>query len=121
MQESQCKEVEVLTTQGFDECVELTLAHYTDNNVDLVDAIDKVEEEREFFTSKVLEHPELYAICPELIEFGITNIRHYVRNGIRILYEVSEEKEKIVVTAIAILGTRQSITKQLIDLCVFRH
>lgn len=116
------KVVELVTTEVFDQTLELTLAHLSDNNNnDIVAAIEKVETELDNFEAHVLRNPEIYAVCPELLDLGVSDFRHYTRNGIRILYTVTEEQDRIVVSASAMLGTKQSITNQLIDLCVFRH
>lgn len=94
------------------------VSHLTQYGSDEVAAINKIENLIGEFEGKVSESPYIYAPCPELVELGVPTFRQKVSDGVRLIHEVEEYEDKIVVKVLLLLGQKQSIQNQLITHCL---
>ncbi|MBL4831714.1 MAG: type II toxin-antitoxin system RelE/ParE family toxin [Aliivibrio sp.] len=111
------KAVRVNITQSFENTVEDSILHLSPYSNE-IQVIDKVEALVSFFINKVESNPYLYSRCADLVRFGDVNIREFNRNDFRVLYEVAESNDEIIINVLLLLRQNQSIQKQLIDYCL---
>lgn len=101
-------------TKTFEDTVDSAISHYSQWN----DEIAIIEIVIDGFEASVTQNPLSYALCQELVELGVTQVRHAVKEDFRILYEVSYVNGETIITALLFLSQRQSIQSQLINHCL---
>ncbi|MGR6831060.1 type II toxin-antitoxin system RelE/ParE family toxin [Aliivibrio wodanis] len=113
------QEVQINVTDTFEQTVESSITHLTPwSSEELV--INKVEKLIDDFQEQVTSNPFIYPRCAELAEYGSSNIREFKRNDFRLLYEITQETEDLVVIdMLLLLRQKQSIQNQLIEHCLF--
>ena len=104
-------------TKTFEDTVESAISHYSQWH-DEITIIERVEAVIEAFEASVTQNPLSHALCQELVELGITQVRHAIKEDFRILYEVSYINDESLVTVLLFLNQRQSIQNQLINHCL---
>lgn len=104
-------------TKTFEDTVDSALSHYSQWH-DEFTIIERVEAVIEAFEASVTQNPLSHALCQELVELGITQVRHAIKEDFRILYEVSYINDESLVTVLLFLNQRQSIQNQLINHCL---
>lgn len=104
-------------TKTFEDTVDSAISHYSQWN-DEIAIIDKIEAVIDAFEASVTQNPLSHALCQELVELGVTQVRHAVKEDFRILYEVSYVNDETIVTVLLFLNQRQSIQNQLINHCL---
>ncbi|WP_298771729.1 type II toxin-antitoxin system RelE/ParE family toxin [uncultured Shewanella sp.] len=111
------KKVEIVYTQTFEQTVDNAIIHWSQWSEEST-IIEKIEGLIEYFETKVGKNPYIYSLCSELVPLGNTDIREMKRENTRVLYEVDEQEEQLVITVLLFLGQKQSIQNQLIDHCI---
>ncbi|SDH80426.1 hypothetical protein SAMN04488136_13016 [Vibrio xiamenensis] len=72
------------------------------------------------FRGQVSEQPLSYARIPELIPFGMLNLRHAIFDDIRFIYDVVDNPDgSVTLEILLMLSTKQSIVKQLENYCLY--
>ncbi|ASF13695.1 type II toxin-antitoxin system RelE/ParE family toxin [Shewanella xiamenensis] len=104
-------------TKTFEDTVDSAISHYSQWH-DEITIIERVEAVIEAFEASVTQNPLSHALCQELVELGITQVRHAIKEDFRILYEVSYINDESLVTVLLFLNQRQSIQNQLINHCL---
>ena len=105
-------------TQTFENSTELAIAHFTRWNSE-IDVIDKIEDTINTFENAVSSNPLIYPVSQSIFDIaGISSVREANINGYRLLYEVDEQPDELVVTAFIFLGQRQSVREQLTRHCL---
>ncbi|MCT8858020.1 type II toxin-antitoxin system RelE/ParE family toxin [Shewanella xiamenensis] len=104
-------------TKTFEDTVDSAISHYFQWH-DEITIIERVEAVIEAFEASVTQNPLSHALCQELVELGITQVRHAIKEDFRILYEVSYINDESLVTVLLFLNQRQSIQNQLINHCL---
>lgn len=104
-------------TKTFEDTVDSAISHYSQWH-DEITIIERVEAVIEVFEASVTQNPLSHALCQELVELGITQVRHAIKEDFRILYEVSYINDESLVTVLLFLNQRQSIQNQLINHCL---
>ena len=104
-------------TKTFEDTVDSAISHYSQWH-DEITIIERIEAVIEAFEASVTQNPLSHALCQELVELGITQVRHAIKEDFRILYEVSYINEESLVTVLLFLNQRQSIQNQLINHCL---
>lgn len=104
-------------TKTFEDTVDSAISHYSQWH-DEITIIERVEAVIEAFEASVTQIPLSHALCQELVELGITQVRHAIKEDFRILYEVSYINDESLVTVLLFLNQRQSIQNQLINHCL---
>lgn len=104
-------------TKTFEDTVDSAISHYS-QWPDEITIIERVEAVIEAFEASVTQNPLSHALCQELVELGITQVRHAIKEDFRILYEVSYINDESLVTVLLFLNQRPSIQNQLINHCL---
>ncbi|MCD8550216.1 type II toxin-antitoxin system RelE/ParE family toxin [Shewanella baltica] len=104
-------------TKTFEDTVDSAISHYSQWH-DEITIIERIEAVIEAFEASVTQNPLSHALCQELVELGITQVRHAIKEDFRILYEVSYINDESLVTVLLFLNQRQSIQNQLINHCL---
>ncbi|MCL1089887.1 type II toxin-antitoxin system RelE/ParE family toxin [Shewanella profunda] len=104
-------------TKTFEDTVDSAISHYSQWN-DEIAIIERIEMVIDAFEASVTQNPLSYALCQELVELGVTQVRHAVKEDFRILYEVSYVNGETTITALLFLSQRQSIQSHLINHCL---
>lgn len=104
-------------TKTFEDTVDSAISHYSQWH-DEITIIERIEAVIEAFEASVTQNPLSHALCQELVELGITQVRHAIKEDFRILYEVSYINNESLVTVLLFLNQRQSIQNQLINHCL---
>ena len=104
-------------TKTFEDTVDSAISHYSQWH-DEITIIERVEAVIEAFEASVTQNPLSHALCQELVELGITQVRHAIKEDFRILYEVSYVSGEVLITVLLFLSQRQSIQNQLINHCL---
>ncbi|MFB2674388.1 type II toxin-antitoxin system RelE/ParE family toxin [Shewanella xiamenensis] len=104
-------------TKTFEDTVDSAISHYSQWH-DEITIIERVEAVIEAFEASVTQNPLSHALCQELVELGITQVRHAIKEDFRILYDVSYINDESLVTVLLFLNQRQSIQNQLINHCL---
>lgn len=104
-------------TTTFEDTVDSAISHYSQWH-DEITIIERVEAVIEAFEASVTQNPLSHALCQELVELGITQVRHAIKEDFRILYEVSYINDESLVTVLLFLNQRPSIQNQLINHCL---
>ncbi|MGV5001039.1 type II toxin-antitoxin system RelE/ParE family toxin [Shewanella xiamenensis] len=104
-------------TKTFEDTLDSAISHYSQWH-DEITIIERVEAVIEAFEASVTQNPLSHALCQELVELGITQVRHAIKEDFRILYEVSYINDESLVTVLLFLNQRQSIQNQLINHCL---
>ncbi|ELJ8580425.1 type II toxin-antitoxin system RelE/ParE family toxin [Vibrio cholerae] len=84
------------------------------------DVITKVDGVIGNFQLQVQEHPYSHSRDPDLMDLGVNSIRRAIDSGFKILYEVTENEDEIVVNLLLFLRTKQSVQQQLIEYCLYQ-
>ncbi|WP_394213527.1 type II toxin-antitoxin system RelE/ParE family toxin [Enterovibrio calviensis] len=113
------KKVTVELTEAFRKSADNTIAYLGDHMGEL-QAVEHIQAVYESFEGNVTDNPYMYRSCPDLRQLGVNTYREFIFNGLRIIYEVEEQQDSIVVTALLFLTTRQSIQKQMVDYYLFQ-
>jgi uncharacterized membrane protein YhfC len=101
----------------FGDTVDSAISHYSQWKGE-ESIIERIENVVDFFEESVTQNPMVHARCPELIELGVIHVRHAVKDGFRILYEVHEVDGETVILVLLFLSQRQSVQNQLIEHCL---
>lgn len=113
------QEVLINLTETFEQTVERAITHLAPWSSESI-IIDKIDNIIDVFQEQVTSNPFIYPRCAELAEYGSVNIREFKRNDFRLLYEITQETEDlIVIDVLLLLGQKQSIQNQLIEHCLF--
>ena len=104
-------------TKTFEDTVDSAISHYSQWH-DEITIIVRIEAVIEAFEASVTQNPLGHALCQELVELGITQVRHAIKEDFRILYEVSYINDESLVTLLLFLNQRPSIQNQLINHCL---
>ena len=104
-------------TKTFEDTVDSAISHYSQWH-DEITIIERVGAVIEAFEASVSQNPLSHALCQELVELGITQVRHAIKEDFRILYEVSYINDESLVTVLHFLNQRASIQNQLINHCL---
>jgi hypothetical protein len=104
-------------TEAFDNTFDSAISHLSQWS-DEVSVIERLEGVVDEFEGAVSTNPLVYAQCQELVSLGVTEIRHAIKDGFRILYEVTEDNGITTIIVLLFLSQRQSIGHQLIDYCL---
>lgn len=104
-------------TKTFEDTVDSAISHYSQWS-DEVTIIERVELVLNAFESSAAQNPLIHPLCQELVELGVTQVRHAIKEDFRVLYEVSDVCGETVITALLFLSQRQSIQNQLINHCL---
>jgi len=105
-------------TDTFSNSTDLAIAHFSRWN-DELSVLDKIESTIKIFEDGVSSDPLIYSVSTSLFDIaGLSSIREANINGYRFLYEVNERDKGIVVTALLLLGQKQSIKEQLVTHCL---
>lgn len=104
-------------TKTFEDTVDSAISHYSQWH-DEITIIERVKAVIEAFEASVTQNPLSHALCQKLVELGITQVRHAIKEDFRILYEVSYINDESLVTVLLFLNQRQSIQNQLINHCL---
>lgn len=104
-------------TDTFENSVNNAIAHKSQFTSEL-EVIERIENLVGHFEGTVEANPEIYPLCQDLVELGVTSVRHAVKDGFRIIYEVNNIDGEFVILVSLFLDQRQSIQKQLIDYCL---
>jgi hypothetical protein len=105
-------------TETFNDSTDLTITHLSRWS-DEISVLDKIENTIDIFENSVSNNPLIYPVSPSLFDVtGISNVREANINGYRILYEVGEREKEAIVTALLLLGQKQSIKEQLTKHCL---
>lgn len=113
------KSVKIRTTETFDKTLDNTivfLTHWSDEE----DVITKVDAVLANFQSQVEQHPNSYSRDPDLMSLGVNSVRRSIDRDFKILYEVTENEEEIIVDLLLFLRTKQSVQQQLIEYCLYQ-
>ncbi len=86
-------------TKTFEDTVDSAISHYSQWH-DEITIIERVEAVIEVFEASVTQNPLSHALCQELVELGITQVRHAIKEDFRILYEVSYINDESLVTVL---------------------
>ena len=104
-------------TKTFEDTVDSAISHYSQWH-DEITIIERIEAVIEAFEASVTQNPLSHALCQELVELGITQVRYAIKEDFRILYEVSYINDESLVTVLLFLNQRPSIQNQLINHCL---
>ncbi|MGI2214573.1 type II toxin-antitoxin system RelE/ParE family toxin [Shewanella oncorhynchi] len=104
-------------TKTFEDTVDSAISHYSQWH-DEITIIERVKAVIEAFEASVTQNPLSHALCQKLVELGITQVRHAIKEDFRILYEVSYINDESLVTVLLFLNQRPSIQNQLINHCL---
>ncbi|MCU8093313.1 type II toxin-antitoxin system RelE/ParE family toxin [Shewanella sp. SM20] len=108
-------------TKTFEDTVDSAISHYSQwhDEITIIERVEAViEAVIEAFEASVTQNPLSHALCQELVELGITQVRHAIKEDFRILYEVSYINDESLVTVLLFLNQRPSIQNQLINHCL---
>lgn len=104
-------------TKTFEDTVDSAISHYAQWS-DEIAIIERIEAVIDAFETSVMANPLSNALCQELVELGVTQVRQAIKEDFRILYEVSNAGSVTTVTVLVFLSQRQSIQNQLINHCL---
>lgn len=104
-------------TKTFEDTVDSAISHYTQWS-DEIAIIERIEAVIDAFEASVMVNPLSHALCQELVELGVTQVRQAIKEDFRILYEISDTCDVTTVTVLVFLSQRQSIQNQLINHCL---
>jgi hypothetical protein len=105
-------------TDTFNNSTDLTIAHLSRWS-DGLSVLDKIENMVNIFENAVSSSPLIYPVSESLFDItGISSVREANINGYRLLYEINERDEEMVITAFLLLGQRQSVKEQLTKHCL---
>ncbi|WP_137297660.1 type II toxin-antitoxin system RelE/ParE family toxin [Psychromonas sp. SP041] len=105
-------------TETFSNSTDLAITHFSLWN-DEIRVLDKIEDTINIFEDSVSANPLIYSVSASLFDIaGLTSIREANINGYRLLYELNERDNRIIITALLLLGERQSIKEQLVKHCL---
>lgn len=113
------KPVKIRTTDTFYKTLDnaiVFLSQWSDEE----DVITKVDAVLENFQSQVEQHPNIYSRDPDLMAMGVNFVRRSIESGFKILYEVTENEDEIIVDLLLFLRTKQSVQQQLIEYCLYQ-
>lgn len=104
-------------TEAFENTFDSAISHLSQWS-DEVSVIERLEDVVAEFEDTTSTNPLIYAQCQELVSLGVTEVRHAIKDGFRILYEVIEDNGITTIIVLLFLSQRQSIGHQLIDYCL---
>ncbi|MCU8045613.1 MULTISPECIES: type II toxin-antitoxin system RelE/ParE family toxin [unclassified Shewanella] len=104
-------------TKTFEDTVDSAISHYSQWNEEIA-VIERIEAVIDAFEASVTQNPLSHSLCQELVELGVTHVRHAIKEDFRILYEVSYVSGEALITVLLFLSQRQSIQNQLINHCL---
>lgn len=104
-------------TKTFEDTVNSAISHYAQWNEEIA-VIERIEAVIDAFEVSVTQNPLSHSLCQELVELGVTQVRHAIKEDFRILYEVSYVNGEVLITVLLFLSQRQSIQNQLINHCL---
>ncbi|CAD6365809.1 type II toxin-antitoxin system RelE/ParE family toxin [Shewanella putrefaciens] len=104
-------------TKTFEDTVNSAISHYSQWNEEIA-VIERIEAVIDAFEVSVMQNPLSHSLCQELVELGVTQVRHAIKEDFRILYEVSYVSGEVLITVLLFLSQRQSIQNQLINHCL---
>lgn len=104
-------------TKTFEDTLDSVILHYSQWH-DETAIIERIEAVIDAFEASVTENPLSHALCQELVELGVTQVRQAIKEDFRILYEVNDARGETLVTLLLFLSQRQSIQNQLINHCL---
>ncbi|PKG36998.1 plasmid stabilization protein [Psychromonas sp. Urea-02u-13] len=111
-------QVTIEYTETFSNSTDLAIMHLMRWN-DELSVLDKVESTVDTFESAVNNNPLIYPVSPNLFDVaGISSIREANINGFKLLYEAEEQGEETLITALLLLGQKQSVKEQLTQHCL---
>ncbi len=113
------KPVKIRTTDTFEKTLDNTIVFLSLWSEE-EDVITKVDEVLKNFQSQVEKHPHIYSRDPDLMDLGVNSVRRAIDSGFKILYEVAENEDEIIVDLFLFLRTKQSVKQQLIEYCLYQ-
>lgn len=113
------KPVKILTTETFDKTLDNTIVFLSQWS-DEEDVLTQVDAVLENFQSQVEQHPNIYSRDPDLMALGVNSVRRSIDSNFKILYEVTENEDEIIVDLLLFLRTKQSVQQQLIEYCLYQ-
>ncbi|PYF79206.1 ParE-like toxin of type II ParDE toxin-antitoxin system [Marinomonas alcarazii] len=111
------KKVEIFYTETFGNTADNLIDHlslYTDE----LSVINRVEKLIESFENRVMTSPYSCPVSQTLLLIGIPNFREYHLDSFRLIYQITELNDKIIVQADVLLSQKQSIERSLVDYCL---
>lgn len=111
------KPVRIEYTETFLQTLDSAISHYRQWS-DEIATIERIEQIVEWFESSVGKNPLSHSLCGELVELGVTQIRHALKEDFRLLFVVASTPTETVITALLFLSQKQSIQNQLIQHCL---
>ncbi|EKO3535624.1 type II toxin-antitoxin system RelE/ParE family toxin [Vibrio fluvialis] len=113
------KTVKIRATETFEKTLDNTITFLSQWS-DEEDVITKAEEVIDNFQSQVQEHPYIHSRDPDLMDLGVNTVRRALDGDFKVLYEVTEDEDEIIVDLMLFLRTKQSVQQQLIEYCLYQ-
>lgn len=104
-------------TVAFEQTADLAIGHFAEYTSER-QAIEKIESVLDRFEETVSVDPYIYARSPSLLALGIIDVREANIDGMRLLYDVDERDDTIVVTGLILLSQKQNVEAQLVNYCL---
>lgn len=86
-------------TKTFEDTVNSAISHYSQWNEEIA-VIERIEAVIDAFEVSVMQNPLSHSLCQELVELGVTQVRHAIKEDFRILYEVSYVSGEVLITVL---------------------